>query len=126
MMPQRRVLIGLQPARASRAFQFCNVFPVDRSIVNRTKSDLGDRSTRFGSWRSDREIRCIGSWHARQSSRAAFLNMIDNRFRQAQFAGGGQILYLLAFFERAQSDDATAVLEDNRIRRGPAGHAKAL
>src|SRR5260370_6074066 len=124
MMPQRRALIGLPPARARRAFQICNVFPVDRSVVDRTVFDFGDRSARFHRRRSDRQARGIGSRRAGQRRRAASLNMIHDGFRQAQFAGGGNILHLVAFFESAQSDDAPAVLQDNRIRRCPPAHGE--
>src|SRR5260370_9115238 len=48
--------------------------------------------------------------------------MVDNGFRQAEFAGGGQVLDLVAFFNSAQSDDAAAVLEHNRIRNRPAAN----
>jgi hypothetical protein len=43
--------------------------------------------------------------------------VIDNGLRQAQFPGRGQVFYLVAFFNHAQSRDPSAVLEDNRVRR---------
>src|SRR6266567_2190053 len=41
MMSQRGTLIGLPAARASCAFQFRDVFPVDGPVVNRTVFDFG-------------------------------------------------------------------------------------
>ena len=61
MMSQRGTLIGRPAARASCAFQFRNVFPIDRPVVDRTVFDFGDRSARLHHWRRDVQVRGIGS-----------------------------------------------------------------
>jgi len=70
--------------------------------------------TRLHRGRGDGKVCSRGS---RQPSRATLLDVINNGLWQAQFPGRGQVLYLVAFFNHAQSHDPPAVLEDNRVRR---------
>ena len=125
-MPHRGIEVGLPCPPPRFILEPCDIGAVNRSVVyrgslNRIAIPAADR---LCCRRGDVQVRGVGSRRAGHRHRATFLDMIDNGFRQAQFASGGQILYLVAFFDRAQGDDAPSVLQENRIRRCPAAHEK--
>lgn len=103
-------------ARARLLLQLRDVYAVDSSVVHDRMFDLFAASpiTRLHRGRGDGKVCSRGS---RQPSRATLLDVINNGLWQAQFPGRGQVLYLVAFFNHAQSHDPPAVLEDNRVRR---------
>ena len=47
---------------------------------------------------------------------AVFFDMVDDRFREAQFAGGRFILRLVALFPHVKSDNPPPVLQNDRVR----------
>ena len=125
-MPHGGIEVGLLRSPSRFTLELGDIGAVDRPIVYRGALDRV--AVPAADWlscrRGDVQVRGIGSRRVAHRHRATFLNMINDRFRQAQFAGGGQILHLVAFFDSAQSDDAPAVLQDNRIRHCPAAHGK--
>ena len=125
-MPHGGVEVGLLRSPSRFTLELGDIGAVDHAIVYRcTFNRIAVPATdRLCCRRGDVQVRGIGPRRTGHRQRTTFLNMIDDGFRQAQFAGGGQILHLVAFFDSAQSDDAPAVLQDNRIRRCPAAHGK--
>src|SRR6266849_5522118 len=111
VMPHRGIEVGLLRSPTRFAFELGDVRTIDPAIVYRGALDriAVSAADRLRCRRGDVQVRGIGSRRAGHRH-CAFLNMINNGFRQAQFPGGGQILYLVALFHRAQSDDAPAVL----------------
>ena len=108
-------------ARARLLLQLRDVYAVDGSVVHGRVFDFFAASpiTRLHRGRGDGKVCSRGSRRSRQPSRATLLDVINNGLWQAQFPGRGQVLYLVAFFNHAQSHDSSAVLEDNRVRRRP-------
>ena len=106
-------------ARARLLLQLRDVYAVDSSVVHGRVFDFFAASpiTRLHCGRGNGKVCSRGSRRFRQRRSAALLDVINNGLRQAQFPGRGQVLYLVAFFNHAQSRDPPAVLEDNRVRR---------
>ena len=125
-MPHGGIEVGLLRSQSRFTLELGDIGAVDRPIVYRGVLDrvAVPAAGRLCRRRGDVQVCGIGSRRTGHRQRLTFLNMIDDRFRQAQFAGGGQILHLVAFFDGAQSHDAPAVPQDNRIRHCPPAHGK--
>ncbi len=126
VMTHRGIEVGLLRSPARVAFELGDIRAVYRSVMNHSALDRVTIST--ADWlcrrRCNRQVRGICARPASHRHPATLFNMINDGLWQAQFARGGQIFYLVTFFDSAERADAPAVFQDNRIRRCPAAHAK--